>query len=136
MAVVGTFGGLIFEASGMRVHTFHSLKVSTQNRFAEHDVHLETPVLEWVGPGLTEVNFSMNFNREWGSDPTESMLILRGYIRLGLVSPLLVGMRPVTLGMNMFVCTRLGEEHKFYNAGGELFGAEVDVQLKEYRLML
>lgn len=136
MATVGTFGALIFETSGMRVHTFHGMKVSTQNRFAEHDVHLEVPVLEWVGPGLAEINFSMNLNKQWGSDPEESMLLLRSYLRLGFVSPLLVGMRPVTLGLNMFVCTRVNEEHKFFDAGGKLFCAEMDVQLKEYRLLL
>jgi hypothetical protein len=72
VALVGTFGVLIFEASGSRVHTFSDLTVSTQNRFAQHDVHLEMPILEYTGPGLTEVNFKMNFNKQWGSDPMMS----------------------------------------------------------------
>ena len=136
MALVGTFGALIFETSGMRVHTFSDLNVSTENRFAQHDVHLEMPVLEYIGPGLTEVNFAMNFNTQWGSEPTASLLILRGYLRWGFISPLLVGMRPVTLGFNMFVCTRVDEEHKFFDSAGVLFGAAVQVQLREYRLLL
>lgn len=136
MALVGTFGVLIFEASAQRVHTFHDLTVSTENRFAQHDVHLEMPILEYTGPGLTEVNFSMNFNQQWGSDPIVSLLILRAYLKWGFVSPLIVGMRPVTIGFNLFVCTRVAEEHKFFNAEGELFGAAVDVTLKEYRLLL
>jgi len=136
MALVGTFGVLIFEASGTRVHTFSNLNVSTQNRFAQHDVHLEVPILEYVGPGLTDVNFSMNFNRQWGSDPLVSLLILRSYLRFGFVSPLLIGMRPITLGTNMFVCTQVSEEHKFFDSAGVLFGAAVDVQLKEYRFIL
>lgn len=136
MALVGTFGVLVFETSGMRVHTFDNLNVSTQNRFAQHDVHLEVPILEYIGPGLTDVNFSMNFNKQWGSDPIESLLILRSYLKFGFVSPLLVGMRPLTLGTNMFVCTQVNEEHKFFDANGILFGAAVDVQLKEYRFII
>jgi hypothetical protein len=136
MALVGTFGVLVFETSGMRVHTFSDLAVSTENRFAEHAVHLETPVLEYVGPGLTQVSFGMNFNRQWGSEPTASLLILRAYLKFGFISPLLVGMRPVTLGFNMFVCTSVSEEHKFFDAAGQLFGAAVEVQLREYRLLL
>ena len=136
MALVGTFGVLIFEASTRRVHTFSDMAVSTENRFAEHAVHLETPVLEYVGPGLTQVHFSMNFNTQWGSDPTVSLLVLRGYLKYGFISPLLVGMRPVTLGFNMFVCTAVSEEHKYFDAAGVLFGAAVDVSLREYRLLL
>lgn len=136
MALVGTFGVLVFEASGRRVHTFSDLKVSTENRFAQHDVHLEMPVLEYTGPGLAEVNFTMNFNKQWGSDPIGSLLILRAYLKWGFISPLLVGMRPVTIGFNLFVCTRVDEEHKFFDARGALFGAAVAVQLKEYRLLL
>lgn len=136
MALVGTFGVLIFETSAQRVHTFHDLTVSTENRFAQHDVHLEMPILEYTGPGLTEVNFAMNFNKQWGSDPIVSLLILRAYLKWGFISPLIVGMRPVTIGFNLFVCTRVAEEHKFFDSSGALFGASVEVTLKEYRLLL
>jgi hypothetical protein len=136
MALVGTFGVLIFEASGHRIHTFSDLVVTTENRFAQHDVHLEMPILEYTGPGLTEVTFNMNFSKQWGSDPIVSLLILRAYLKWGFISPLLVGMRPVTIGFNLFVCTKVEEEHKFFDAHGVLFGASVGVQLKEYRLLL
>lgn len=120
----------------MRVHTFSDMTVNTENRFAQHDAHLEMPILEYVGPGLTEVNFNMNFNTQWGSEPTASLLILRAYLKWGFFSPLLVGMRPVTIGFNLFVCTKLAEEHKFFDGAGQLFGAAVQVQLREYRLLL
>lgn len=136
MALVGTFGALIFEASGMRVHTFSDLTVSTQNRFAQHDVHLETPILEFTGPGLSEVNFKMNFNKQWGSDPVVSILLLKTYLKFGFISPLLVGLQPITIGENLFVCTQVNEELKFFDSSGAMFGAAVDVQLKEYRLLL
>lgn len=134
--MLGAFGALWFQASRRRVHTFFDLTVSTENRFAQHDVHLEMPILEFCGPGLTEVSFKMNFNTEWGSDPFGSLIILRAYCKTGFVSPLIVGNRPVTLGFNLFVLTHLGEEHKFFDAHGNLFGAAVDVKLKEYRLLL
>jgi Phage P2 GpU len=135
MAIVGTFGGLLFECSGLRVHTFSDMHVSTENRFAQHDVHLEMPILEYVGPGLTDVEFAMNFNTQWGAEPTASLVILRAYLKWGFVAPLLVGLRPVTIGTNLFVCVRVGEEHKWFDGKGALFGASVVVGLKEYRLM-
>jgi hypothetical protein len=134
--MVGTFGLLLFEASRRRVQTFSDLTVSNSNRFAEHAVHLQMPILEFTGPGLTEVSFRMNFNRQWGSDPMAALMVLRAYVKNGFVAPLLVGMRPVTIGFNLFVCTGVGEEHKWFDARGTLFGAAVDVQLKEYRVLL
>jgi hypothetical protein len=126
----------MFECSRRRVHTFSDLRVNNTNRFAEHQVHLQLPILEFTGPGLTDIGFRMHFNTEWGSEPTASLLILRTYVRMGFVAPLLVGMRPVSLGFNLFVCTSVGEEHKWFNSRGALFGAAVDVSLREYRVLL
>lgn len=134
--MIGTFGILMFECSRRRVHTFSDLNFNNANRFAEHAVHLEMPVLEFVGPGLTEVTFRMNFNKQWGSDPFQSLLILRTYVKTGFVAPLLIGMRPAILPFNLFVCTQVGEEHKWFDSHGTLFGAAVDVQLREYRVLL
>jgi hypothetical protein len=134
--MIGTFGILMFECSRQRVHTFSELKVDNENRFAQHDVHLQMPILEFVGPGLTGISFAMNFNTEWGSDPTISLLILRTYVKTGMIAPLLVGNRPVALGFNLFVCTKVSEAHKFFDARGTLFGASVEVALKEYRVLL
>jgi phage protein U len=134
--MIGTFGILIFECSRRRVHTFDELKVETKPRWAHHDVHLEKPILEWTGPGLSEVSFKMNFNAEWGSDPFLSLMILRIYADMGFISPLLVGNRPITLSWNMWIVEELSEEHKWFDKRGTLFGASVDVRLKEYRLIL
>lgn len=136
MALVGCFGVLIFECSRRRVHTFQDLKVSSEARYAQHDVHLQLPILEFTGPGLSEVNFSMNLNKQWNADPFASLTILRMYNRVGFVAPLLVGFRPITLGFNLWVVTRVSEDHKFFTRDGKLQGAQVDVSLKEYRLLL
>lgn len=136
MALVGCFGALIFECSRRRVHTFQDLKVTNTARYAQHDVHLQLPILEFTGPGLTEVSFSMNFNQQWNADPFISLSLLRMYCRVGAVAPLLVGNRPITISFNLWVVTNVGEDHKFFTRGGTLQGAQVDVSLKEYRLLL
>lgn len=136
MAIVGCFGSLIFECSRRRVHTFDELKVSNSARYAEHDVHLQLPILEFTGPGLHEVNFSMNFNKQWNADPFASLIVLRAYSRLGFVAPLLVGFRPITLGFNLWVVTQVSEEHRWFTRQGMLQGASVQVSLKEYNMLL
>lgn len=136
MALVGCFGALIFECSRRRVHTFFDLKVSNQSRYAQHDVHLQIPILEFTGPGLHEVSFSMNLNKQWNADPFASLAVLRMYNRLGFVAPLLVGFKPITLGANFWAVTGVSEDHKLFTRHGILQGAQVDVTLKEYRVLL
>lgn len=137
MAVVGCFGTLIFECSRRKVHIFDELTVDYESRYAQHDVHMQLPILEFTGPDLVEVNFTMNFNKQWNADPTASLIVLRTYVRQGLVAPLLVGHRPIIMGgFNLWVVTKLGEEHKWFMRDGTLQGVAVDVSLKEYRVLL
>jgi hypothetical protein len=137
MSLLGAYGALIFECSSRRVHSYEALRVGQSSRWAQHDVHLEMPILEFSGPGLTEVNFRMNFNKSWGSAPMASIVLLREYCRQGLAAPLVTGRIPVSYSsLNLFVCTQLGEEHKWYDGNGSIFGAAIDVTLKEYRVLL
>lgn len=135
MALLGTYGPMIFECSRRRVHTFDDFKVDNEARYAQHDVHLEMPILEFCGPGLTEVSFSMNFNVEWNDDPFTSLVLLRYFNKNGIVAPLLIGYRPITLGFNLWVLTSISEEHKWFTREGHLMGAGCNVTLKEYRVL-
>lgn len=134
--LLGMFGSLVFECSSRRVHSYEDLKVTNSSRYAQHDAHLELPILEYTGPNLSEVSFRMNFNTSWGSPPIPSIRQMRIYARDGLVSPLITGSLPSAVGFNLWVCTQLGEEHKWVDGRGLLFGASIDVSLKEYRVLL
>ena len=137
MALLGCYGPIIFECSRRKVCTFSDLKASQESRYAEHGVHNQLPILEWIGPSLSELSFQMNFNREWHVDPIAPLSLLRTFARHGMVAPLLVGHRPVVIGgMNMWVLTKLEEEQKWFMRNGTLFGASVTVNLKEYRILL
>ena len=84
-----------------------------------------------------EVNFRMNFNTSWGSSPLGSISMMREYCRSGFVAPLITGQLPMSrYSLNLWVCTQLGEEHKWYDGRGLMFGAAIDVTLKEYRALL
>jgi hypothetical protein len=136
LAVLGCFGQLVFECSRRRVHTFSDLHVDDSPRWAQQDVHLQIPILEFTGPGLTAVSFKMNFNQQWNADPFASIAILRMYSKNGIVAPLLVGNRPIVAGFNLWAIDSLGEDHKWFTRGGTLQGAGIDVSLKQYRVLL
>jgi hypothetical protein len=94
------------------------------------------PILEFTGPGLTQVSFRMTFCSSWNNDPFAMLSLLRLCMRTGVVAPLLLGNKPVSLDFNLFVLTSVSEEHKYYDAKGNMFWASANVTLKEYRLLL
>lgn len=136
MALLGIFGPVVFECSRRKVLIYDNVKVQNQSRYATHDVHMQLPILEFTGPGLTEVNFTMNLNKEWNSDPFATVVLLRQFNKSGLIAPLIIGNRPLVIGFNLWVLMSVGEEHKWFTRHGELFGASVDVKLQEYRVLL
>jgi hypothetical protein len=136
MALLGAYGTIIFEASRRRINTFTDLRVNNEGRWAEHDVHLQLPILEFTGPGLTQVSFRMTFSSSWNNNPFGMLSTLRSYMRIGAVAPLLVGNKPVSLDFNLFALIGISEEHKYYDAKGNMFWASANVTLKEYRLLL
>lgn len=136
MGLLGIFGPIIFECSRKKVLIFDDVKVNSSSRFAQQDVHMQMPILEFTGPGLMEVSFTMNLNRQWNTDPFNSLMLLRQFNKGGYVAPLLIGRRPIAIGFNLWVLRSVGEEHKWFTRHGELFGASVDVKLSEYRVLL
>lgn len=61
-SAVGLFGKLPFLCSSAVTFTFKDLSVSRSVRWATHEIIGKKPVLEYIGPGLTEVSFNIQLN--------------------------------------------------------------------------
>jgi phage protein U len=125
---IGTFGDVVFEASSRRVRTPDGIARKAEARLAEHAVCGRKPVLEYLGPGLTEVSFSMVFSAALGVDPTEELKTLRRLRDRGAAEDLIFGGVP----QGRFVLASLDEEHRVVDGKGRLIVAVVQVTLKEY----
>ena len=73
--VTGLFGNIPFVTSSAVCLTFKDLKVERSTRWATHEVIGKKPVVEYVGPGLASVSFTIQLNSLLGMPP---IAVLKG----------------------------------------------------------
>ena len=76
-SAVGIFGKLPFLCSSAVTFTFKDLSVSRSVRWATHEVIGKKPLLEYIGPGLTEVSFNIQLNSMLGTPPLAALIQLK-----------------------------------------------------------
>lgn len=126
-SAVGLFGKLPFLCSSAVTFTFKDLSVSRSVRWATHEVIGKKPVLEYIGPGLTEVSFNIQLNSMLGTPPLAALIQLKKMLEKKQPERLLIG--PDYLGK--FVIESISEGRKYHNNFGICVSAEVGITLKE-----
>jgi len=126
--VIGIFGSVVFETSSDRVRTFADFKRSGEARYGEHGRIGRKGILEFLGPGIEQISFSMLFSVSLGLNPRTEIDRLRDLRDAGEVETLILGGKP----LGDFVVTSLSETWKRMDNAGRLLAAETAVTLKEY----
>lgn len=131
--IVGVYGTIPFSAGSMRTQTFYDQRRTYKAGWKAHEIHLQKPVGEYVGPGLIEVSFSMNLSTRWGFNPNLMLNQLHKYHEEPRAAALFISGRPAAPGLGMFVITEMDEAHNFYSRLGNVIGVTVGVKLTEYQ---
>ena len=126
--MIGTLGPVVFEASSDLVRTFSDLSRSGQADWQEHKRIGRKGLLEFAGPGLEEISFSMRFDVFLGLNPRKEIDGLRELRDTGEVCTLILAGQP----LGDFALTSLSESWGRVDHRGNLLMAEVQVSLKEY----
>lgn len=90
MAVVGTWGDIVFSVSRRQIKTFDGLKWDSGAKYATHDRHLKEPLLEFTGTEVESMSFTMFFSAYLGVNPIQEISKLlkamrRGEVHLSLI---------------------------------------------------
>lgn len=125
---LGSFGPIVFETSSELVRTWQQMSRKGGARFHEHVVAQGKPLLEFLGPSLEEMTFTMRLDAQLGLDPAMELERMRETRDTGKEQVLVVG----GLVIGKFVLEDLSEDHKRHSGIGRLMVAEVTVKLKEY----
>lgn len=127
---LGSFGDLVFEVSTEKVRTFSDFKRTNSERWASHEIIVEKPKSEFIGPGLDGITFTMRFDVNFGVNPRQEMDRLVDMSRNGEVHYLIIGGKG--LGEGMWKIKTLGQEWTVVDNMGNVLSSKIDVTLEEY----
>jgi phage protein U len=130
--MIGLYGPIFFQSGSTNLCTFDGMKKTVTARFGSHEVWMDKPMLEYSGPQLIEIAFTMELITPFTVDPLTTVIMLEEIMDLATPLPLVIGMKPMGRGMSLFVLTSLSHQPKYFYRSGQWMGCSVDVQLKEY----
>lgn len=130
MAIIGSFGNLIFEVSENKTQTYADFQRTTSPRWEQHKVYLHKPVPEFEGPGADTISFKIIFRAEFGVHPEKAMAALREFARRGKKALFVRGNKPISI--NYWVIDKIVERHKQIDNMGNVLSIEADIDLLEY----
>ncbi|WP_276765590.1 phage tail protein [Phascolarctobacterium succinatutens] len=128
--LVGFMADIPFIVSSRFIRTFDDYGRGSAGRWAQHDIIGDKPVLEFIGPDIEKISFSMQLRADQGINPAKELEKLRKMRDTGKYFPLVIGGKLVT--DNMWVIESLDESVSFWGKFGSVMSAKVSVTLKEY----
>lgn len=130
MAKIGTFGDLVFSVSDKTVRTFDSMSWDFSAKYTTHDRHIKPDLLEYMGPEIEGISFSVTFSVFLGTKPHKEIKKLRQMVRKGQAERLVLGGK--VYGSYKWVIQKGTAELERFDGKGNLWSAKVKITLKEY----
>lgn len=121
---------VIFEVSDDKIHTFEEFTRDSNIRTAKHDIHLQKPKTEFLGPELDNVSFIINLKAQFGVNPRDEMDKLLILQRAGIPVVLTIGNK--NIGMNKWTIVSLSQAWETVDNEGRLLEAQLSLTLEEY----
>lgn len=128
--MIGTLGAVVFEVSADKVQTFDDFKRSGSGRWDTHDLWGRKPALEFKGPGLEQIGFSIHLDFSLGINPGEQLNLLRKMRDRGMAVPFILNGKPLT--EHLWVVESVSEAWTQIDNKGSLLAADVELTLFEY----
>ena len=128
--LVGCMADIPVVVSSRYIRTFDDYSRSSSGRWAQHDIIGDKPVLEYLGPDVEKISFTMQLRADQGISPARELKKLRRLRDNGKVFPLVIGGSMVT--NNMWVLESIDESVSFWGKAGSILSVKVNVTLKEY----
>jgi phage protein U len=131
MAEIGFFGeDIVFETSDQRILTFKDFKREVAGRWESHVIIGKKPLLEFTGPELETISFTVLFKADLGVKPSEEIEKWKQIVQEGKANLLAIGGVPI--GDDLWITESIGIAYNCVWSEGELYSAQIDVTLKEY----
>lgn len=130
MAKIGSYAGLAFEVTDKKVLTFDEFSRETSPRWDTHEIQSNKPLLEFRGPGLDEITFTIKLRADLGVNPKKQIEKLRNFANSGKTSLFVLGSKAIS--SNHWVIDTLRETVQKVDNKGNILSIEAELTLKEY----
>jgi len=127
---IGSLGDITFEVSRDKVFTFDELRRDVKMRYAKHEIIGNKPILELVGPDLSEIKFKMILSASMGVNPLKEMDAIYTAYTNGEAMVLMLG--NYVIGNYKWVISDFCEGYSAIDNLGNVWRLEVDITLQEY----
>jgi phage protein U len=130
--LIGNWGPIIFQVSGICTFTFSELTQISSGRWATHDVINSAPLSEFLGPRQDEIQMKIIITKMLGVNPKLTYHLFRQLVRKGKNYPLIL--RGVPISENFwYVDTITGVSTAFAPGTGDILWTELTCDFKEYK---
>lgn len=131
MAKLGNWGSYLkFETSDKRILNFNGFKRDVKARTVNHSPIRAKPKVEFLGAELQSITFSITLNASWGISPKKIEKTLIKCVENGTVAPLVIGKRSIC---SKAMLLEMSESYGIVLKGGEVYSAQIDLTMTEYR---
>lgn len=127
---IGSFGTKIFSTSDRRILTFRDFTYTTTPRYTEHEIIGEKPKMEYIGPGLDDITFTITLHVNLGIDVKKELESWRKMAANGESQRLIIGKK--RLGKGKWSITGCSESWGVVTNKGGIISATGDITLREY----
>ena len=129
-APIGALGSIVFEVSSRKVRTFKDMKRTNKARYTAHEIIGRKPLLEFIGPDVAEISFTMQLSASLGINPTAEADKVRNLCEGG--NAMYFVLCNQTVGRNQWVIESVGESVDTIDNNGRVIMTQIEVALKEY----
>lgn len=131
MAKIGNWGSYVrFQTSDSKILTFTGFKRKASARINKHSLINGKPKVEFLGPDLQSITFTIELNAMLGTRPRKEEEKLIKRLNSGTVAPLVIGGKRIC---SKAMLTALSSSYNEVLAKGEVLSMNIDVTMTEYR---
>ncbi len=134
--IIGKFGKyLTFEVcadggDSVKCLTFEDFQRDVTNQTTDHARFLMKQKVQFDGPALSTMSFTVRFSSDLGVNPREMLKKVESCVRLGKLGYVIIGKKKI--GKHKYLITNASESWEHIIKNGKLISANVDLTLKEY----
>ncbi|MCE5315157.1 MAG: phage tail protein [Armatimonadota bacterium] len=132
MAVIGSFGQIVFEVSSRKAESFEGFNHKAGARLDSSEIIGSEPLVQFLGPGEETIGFNLRLSADLGVNPQTEYKKLYDMMTSGEAGSLVLGGEPFGGSNVRWLIEDLSTEYSHWGGSGIPRWLDVSVSLRKY----